>query len=395
MNTCSGSNSIEPDTEYFLIADMGTTNLVVSSGIETVRIKNPQTRYGSDIVSRIYYSLKNGPEALQSALLKGLLDGFRLLYEKSRNSTAQAGSSKQPFIFPVQNIVLTGNTVMMHFLTGLETSGMAAFPFTPVSFFDYECIVSQIFPALDFSLWSSIFSPETRVYLPPCIDSFTGADLVCASAGCGLYGSYSASAEENTGLNDIKDSSRLLIDIGTNTEILLVHKGNYFACSTAAGPAFEGGSIKSSLRGSELLHSLGLMLDQGQMDTTGMLLQDKTLLCQSDVRQLQLAKAAMCAAVETLLHEASVSSSAIYEVFLCGAFGTNIVSSDIVKTGLLNTDLAQKITVKESAVIEGSLILAKSKEIRRLTACQAKATKVIQLADNSFFAKEYIECMNF
>ena len=118
MNTCSGSNSIEPDTEYFLIADMGTTNLVVSSGIETVRLKNPQTRYGSDIVSRIYYSLKNGPEALQSALLKGLLDGFRLLYEKSRNSTAQAGSSKQPFIFPVQNIVLTGNTVMMHFLTG-------------------------------------------------------------------------------------------------------------------------------------------------------------------------------------------------------------------------------------------------------------------------------------
>jgi len=126
-----------------------------------------------------------------------------------------------------------------------------------------------------------------------------------------------------------------------------------------------------------------------------MLLQDKTLLCQSDVRQLQLAKAAICAAVETLLYEASVSSDSIYEVFLCGAFGSNILISDIVKTGLLNADLAQKITVKEFAVIEGSLILAKSKEIRRQTACQAKATKVIQLADNSFFAKEYIECMNF
>lgn len=395
MNTNSGSNSIEPDTSSFLIADMGTTNLVVSNGIETVRIRNPQTRYGSDIVSRMYYSLKNGPLLLQSALHKGLLDAFRLLYEKSINSTAQAGTSKQPFMFPVQNIVLTGNTVMMHFLSGLDTSGMAAFPFTPVSFFDYDCTVSQIFPALDFSLWSSIFSPETRIYLPPCIDSFTGADLVCASVGCGLYGSLSRVAENDSGIGDCKKSSRLVIDIGTNTEMMLVHEGDYFACSTAAGPAFEGGSIKSSLRGSELLHSLGLMLHYAQMDTTGMLLQNKTLLCQSDVRQLQLAKAAICAAVETLLYEASVSSDLIYEVFLCGAFGSNILISDIVKTGLLNADLAQKITVKEFAVIEGSLILAQSKEIRCQTACQAKAAKVIQLADNSFFAKKYIECMNF
>lgn len=373
MHTRSGSQS-EPD---ILIADLGTTNIVVSNGIETVRMKNPQIRYGSDIISRILYSLNNGPLPLQTALHKGLIEAVTQLSGKISS--------------PVKIIVLTGNTVMMHFLLGLDTSGMASYPFTPVSLFNTELTLSNVFSSAAFL--PSIISPEAEVYLPPCIESFVGADLVCASVGCGLYGLPDTNNVVQHGSDQF--SSRLVIDIGTNTEILLYHKDHYFACSTAAGPAFEGGNMKSTLRGSELLHTLALLLDSQQMDNTGMLVQEKTLLSQSDVRQLQLAKSAICAAVHTLLYEASASPDDITEVFLCGAFGSNILPSDISKTGLLEFGLSQKITVKELAVIEGAILLAKSLDSRNSTVQQAKETVLIQLADNAFFAQRYIECMNF
>ncbi len=385
MQTFSGSHLIEPDTFSLLIADMGTTNIVVSNGKEKARIKNPQTRYGADVISRILYSINNGSDALKNSLHTGLFDAFSAFFAMHQSSSLYVSHEDSP-VFPVQKIVLTGNTVMMHFLAGLDTSGMALFPFTPASFFGYECQVIDLFPNLDFSTWKHLFNQNTPVYLPPCIEAFVGADLVCASVGCGVYGNLHT---------PITSESFLVIDIGTNTEILLSHNNEFYACSTAAGPAFEGGNVKSTLRGSELLHALHVMLSQKQMDETGMILTDKTLLCQSDIRQLQLAKAAISAAVETLLHEAGVSSKDIAEVFLCGAFGTNCIPKDIERTGLLNAVLSQKITVKEMAVISGAAILAKSDTSKKLTSSQVTQTNVIQLANNSFFAKKYIDCMNF
>lgn len=389
MHSFSGSHNPEPDTSSILAADMGTTNIVVSCGNETVRIRNPQTRYGSDIISRILFSMNGGGSALTAALHKGLFEAFSLLYEKiqGRTSTAKTGTSP----FPLNKMVLTGNTVMMHFLAGLETYGMASYPFTAVSLFNYECKVSDIFPGIDFSRVSHLFSPEASVYLPPCIEAFAGGDLVCAAAGCFLYGQDPKLPSAHLP----QPPSRLLIDIGTNTEILLFHKNDFFACSASAGPAFEGGKVKSSLRGSELLHALHLMLSEKQMDNTGMVLQEKTLLCQADIRQLQLAKAAICAAVETLLHEAHASSEDIDEVFLCGAFGIHILPADIEASGLLNKVLSERITIKESAVIEGAFLLSQSLSTRKITSEQVKKTKIIQLPNNGFFAAKYIDSMNF
>ncbi len=392
MTFFSGLNPLEPDTFSFLAADMGTTNIVVSNGITSVRLKNPQTKYGSDIISRILFSMKNDPSLLTSSLHKGLLDAFSLFYE---TYSALPGNTGTGSFFPVKNIVLTGNTVMMHFLSGLDVSSLSSFPFKPLSLFNIQTNLFSIFPNIDYTAWSHLFSPETTVYLPPCVDAFLGGDLVCAAAGCGLYGSFTAVHEESFS-NAVQSSSpRIVIDIGTNTEILLSHKGLYYAASTAAGPAFEGGMIKSSLRGSELLNALSIMLHENQMDSTGMLLQERSLLCQSDIRLLQLAKSAICAAVKTLLHEASLRDNEIDEVFLCGAFGSNCRPEDIERTGLLPSSLARKITMKEHAVIEGSRILGISTFQRDICFKQIQNTSVIQLADSSFFAREYISCMNF
>lgn len=350
---------------------MGTTNIVVSNGSSVQRFKNSQSRFGSDIISRILNAHYNGVSPLQKALLTSLIQSFKIL--DSQNTTT------------AKTMVFTGNTVMMHFLTGLDVSGMETYPFTPVSTFSKEYYAGDIFSSIDKGLWESLFTSDTKIYLPPCIDAFVGADLVCAAVGCDLFGIDT----------DLTDKTKLLIDIGTNTEILLKHNNKYYACATAAGPAFEGGNMKSSLRGSELLHTLSIMLDEGHMDKTGMLVKDKSFLIQEDIRQLQLAKAAICSGVETLLQEASLGSADVSNVFLCGAFGTNILPYDIGKTGLLNEILSKKVTVNEFAVIDGAKKLLLSSSLRGFVQEQAAKTNVIQLANNDFFAKEYIHCIDF
>ena len=241
-------------------------------------------------------------------------------------------------------------------------------------------------------------SEKHRSFIPACFDAFIGADLVAASLGVGLW-----QLKEKASRFDkaCRETSQLLIDIGTNTELVLRHRGKNLVASTAAGPAFEGGKTKSELKGSELLHALSLMLSQGQMDATGFILVEKPLLCQEDVRVLQLAKAAIRAAVDTLLFEMQIDAEEIDVVFIAGAFGSHIEVKDIEKTGLLDAGLAKKISLRENAVLDGAFLCTKAAleaDFHTLSSFVEKEfsqTTLVQLADNAFFAKAYIEAMSF
>lgn len=391
-----------------LVIDIGTTNMVFFDGKQKSSFRNPQYRFGSDIMSRMFNAIQNGQEKqteiLREAILFALVD-FVNSEQKIKSKTEQeseskiAQTTKPKTEEKISSLIITANTVQLHFLTGFDVEGMATHPFTPVSFFGRFFSLEEIFG--EFSAKAACFfvdGLDAKIFIPSCFDAFIGADLVCASYGVGLW-------QFNENLSNKKEEklkkTKLLIDIGTNTEIILYHKEKYLVASTAAGPAFEGGKTKSELKGSELLHALSVMKTQNQIDETGYILVEKPLLCQEDLRILQLAKAAIRAAVDTLLHEMQISDKEVDEVFLSGAFGTHILAQDLSITGLLSKNLSQKISLKANAVLDGAFLYSEFLEdfseslLIKQIENDFSQTNLIQLASHSYFSKTYIESMNF
>ena len=444
--------------------DVGTTNIEISlwnldSGMILGKkiSRNCLYLYGADVVSRILYAHYNGVEVLQRKLIAQLKTEFSQMVRefcgefapKSGGFVTGCGDSS----FVAGCAVFTGNTVMLHFLSGLSVAGFEKAPFTPVSLFG-EVELGD----------SALASLAKEVILPPCIGAFLGADIVCASLAISeLDGGTAADTAQ-----EVHAEPYIVIDIGTNTEIMLVDaNGKRTACSAAAGPAFEGGGLSVDMKGSALVSELARMLDEGIMDETGYIGADdtrgtsdgsedgdtsdsggcsissgnkrRTILSQQDVRQLQLAKGATAAAVETLLlsvgkgsgaggsverderektnaekcvcepknslknspknlqeNSAESNSLNIKKCFICGNFGNALDISAVKKTGLLPAKLADCAVYAGNAALRGAEAILLSKTAALSHAREiAQKTTVLQLADSAVFAEKYIKRMNF
>ncbi len=476
--------------------DVGTTNIEISlwnldSGMILGKkiSRNCLYLYGADVVSRILYAHYNGVEVLQRKLIAQLKTEFSQMVRefcgefapKSGGFVTGCGDSS----FVADCAVFTGNTVMLHFLSGLSVAGFEKAPFTPVSLF------GEVEPGD-----SALASLAKEVILPPCIGAFLGADIVCASLAISeLDGGTAADTAQ-----EVHAEPYIVIDIGTNTEIMLVDaNGKRTACSAAAGPAFEGGGLSVDMKGSALVSELARMLDEGIMDETGYIGADdipgtsdgsedvevscsgrdgvsgnqcapveqnfdesgggdtsdsggrsissgnkrRTILSQQDVRQIQLAKGATAAAVETLLLSVGKGSGAggsverderektnaekcvcepknslenlqensaeilqenspksqllnIKKCFICGNFGNALDISAVKKTGLLPAKLADCAVYAGNAALRGAEAILLSKTAALSHAREiAQKTTVLQLADSAVFAEKYIKRMNF
>lgn len=389
------------------IADIGTTTIKVtlSSGgtLTSLSGKNEQSVFGVDVISRVLYAHHNGVLPLQKKVLGQLL---RLM----RKTCSDAGILPEE----VSGIIITGNTVMLHLVRGLSVQGFEMAPFAPVTVnaeevpFSvlFDCVITGEGSGLSQDERDALPAGDTPVFFPPCIDAFLGADAVCAA----LYAVAGKTAR--LPLNKLPRSRYplLIADIGTNTEILLVsspvddpeHEFSVTCCSTAAGPAFEGGVSDGRYSGSELVHILAELLRTGVMDETGLLSETAVaaagkgncLLSQDDVRKLQLAKGAVCAAIETLLLEEGLTTDDVGTFVLCGNFGSALSAEEAEKTGLIPGGLAEVCEYAGNAAEMGAQLLCEPR-MRELAKKIAASGKLIQLADSRFFARRYIECMNF
>ena len=396
-------------------------NKMASSCDASVPLKRKIVRnclyvYGADVVSRILYAHYNGVEVLQKKLVAQLKSEFDAMLGEVESETvagylavARSDSSFRAECV-VARAVFTGNTVMLHFLSGISVSGFEKAPFTPVSLF------GGAEPAA-----SALASLADEVVLPPCIGAFLGADIVCASLAVESEadGAFVAAEDAVAGTAQrAHNEPYIVIDIGTNTEIMLVDAdGKRTACSAAAGPAFEGGGLSVEMKGSALVAELACMLDEGIMDETGYITEafcgnvrgnsadevpaptaDKrrTALNQQDVRQLQLAKGATAAAVETLLQSVGLDAAGINKCFICGNFGNALDIDAVKKTGLLPAALAEKAVYAGNAALRGAELILLSKTAALPHAAEIAAnTVVLQLADSAVFAEKYIHRMNF
>ena len=273
-------------------------------------------------------------------------------------------------------------------------------------------------------------APHAQVRILPNIAGFVGADTV----GCLLAADY-----------DHLEPLSLMIDIGTNGEMVLGNRHRRIACSTAAGPAFEGANIYCGMRGahgaidhvslengrlrcsviggssaaglcgSGLLDAVACALDAGLIDPTGRMddtvgasdqwtqinglkalrLQGDVVLTQKDVREVQLAKAAIRAGIELMAKQFGVTPDDIQTVYLAGAFGNYLSPASACRIGMIPPCLLSKITPVGNAAGSGVKMAAASEAAMVRAERLAAETEFLELASLPEFQDEYVDRMAF
>ena len=380
---------------YGAAIDIGTTTLALQlydlhTGhcLAGSAMLNPQTSAAADVIGRIDAALHGGAEHLRTRLEAAL---EALLHTAAAQANIAAGE--------VESLVVTGNTTMLYLLTGRSPESLSHAPFAA------DCLFGAMRTLLG-----------RCCYLPPCLHAFVGADTTCALLASGMLDN---------------DETALLCDIGTNGEIALWHKGQLYIASTAAGPAFEGagiscgcGSIPGAidrvdvtdeqlhvhtiaeeapvgLCGSGLADAIASLLKLEVIDETGAMEDDDYLLApgvtlkQQDVRAVQLAKAAIAAGTESLLHAAGCSAGEVQTMYLAGGFGSHLNIGNAAAIGLILPALADKVQVIGNAALDGAAMLLTDTTLRgKLNAMQQSAQHV-RLDGNPYFSQRYVEQMLF
>lgn len=219
--------SVEPgDTSgklYGIAVDIGTTtiaayllDLLTGKKIDVYSILNPQKKYGADVVSRIDYTISSadGLDKMNDTIVSCINHIIEIF--ASRNGIQNSD---------IYAAVFVGNTTMVHFLMKVPAKNIAISPFIPATTLLHKIKSRELGIKINSNGYAVVF---------PCVSAYIGADTVAAVLSSGMYA---------------KDKISLLIDIGTNGEIVLGNKKRLYSCSTAAGPAFEGANIRNGVGG--------------------------------------------------------------------------------------------------------------------------------------------------
>ncbi len=420
-----------PERMYGMAFDIGTTSVVGSlidlgSGEQLASVGglNPQTVYGGDLMSRVAYA-QFDPKKL--ATLRG-----RILAEINghiEEACAQAKVSPDN----IYKIVIVGNTCMHHIFLGIDPSYVGLAPYAP------SVRDALVVPAADIPLKKT---PNARVCLLPIVAGFVGADTIAAILATRLY----ASGEY-----------RVLVDIGTNGEVVIGRNGRLFACSAPAGPTFEGGQIAHGMRGavgaiekveigsdvacqtigdapaigicgSGLIDAVAAMLDAKILNGAGRFRQadldglppslrrrlvertdgrafvlvpaaqagknEDIVLTQMDVRQLQLAKAAIYAGIVMLQRVMGVADQDVEELLLAGGFGNYVNIANAVRIRLLPQLPIERIRYVGNVAHVGAQMALLSETERRRAESVAREIEHVALATRPEFQDIFVDACN-
>lgn len=390
--------------EYGAAIDIGTTTIAAYLFARTDKDPlavygemNEQGQYGADVLTRIAYAASHGVSLLQEAVCSQIGRMLQHLCAQAQITPAQLSGA-----------CVTGNTTMLHLATGLDPYSLSQAPFQPVSVFGE----TRHLPIPSFS--------HMRVYLPRCISAYVGADITCSILASDILR---------------KEGNILMVDIGTNGEMALKCGDRLLCCATAAGPAFEGAGIScgssasagaisavkldgdgrfacqvigaqppASICGSGLIDAIACMLDAGTIEYRGRFkkgadnfleLAPHVRVTLPDVRQVQLAKGAIRAGIDTLLDAAGVDCSQLDQIVLCGGFGSYMNPISAERIGLIPEGTAQKaVAIGNAAGTGAGWMLQSQVQIEQAMQFVQKA-EVIELSVSDFFKSRYIQAMNF
>ncbi len=394
---------------FGMAIDIGTTTvvfylvqLITGSVPETQTMMNPQGKYGADVISRIQYCITNedGLKILQKEIIDAV--NIKILYFAEHHGFTASDIVKISF---------TGNNTMLHLLMGEDPAPLAFVPFTPVFTNEQRCKASKL---------NLKCNADAEVKVLPSLSAYVGADIIAGMASLAV-------PEEHR--------NYLYVDIGTNGEMALVTPGRAYACATAAGPAFEGaniscgmgaldGAIKSysdpdgyqtvgdakpvGICGSGLIDLVAMMRRTGVLDSDGYLPEDfevvdakKTghsspiVMTQNDIREVQLAKGAICAGILTLIQKAGLAIEDVDAVYLAGGFGNYIRISNAVEIGMIPGGLEGKVISVGNASGTGAILAVKSTYFDREISNTLENMELIELSSDDTFNLEFAMNMGF
>ena len=427
--------------DYGIAIDIGTTTLAFSlldlhTGVclDTQTMVNSQRAFGADVISRIQASNTGKKELLQKSIQADIQKGISLLIRQNLTGTDR-----------LCHVVIAANTVMLHLLMGYSCEGFSHYPFCAKTLeleefiwkhpsgiplcLEKQAIVWKHPSGIPLCLekqaivWKELpFAP--KVTLLPGISPFVGADITA-----GLYVCHVLSESQPV----------FFLDLGTNGEMALWKNQKLFVTSTAAGPAFEGGNIKwgmgsipgaisavkiennlpfvqtigdkqpEGLCGTGVIETVAELLRAGILDETGKLddscfregyplaqTKDSTWIrfTQQDVREIQMAKAAIRAGIETLLYRSNTSYDEISKVYLAGGFGYYLNVEKTAAISLLPKEFLSKTVSAGNTSLKGALLYLAEQKKDKLWQIQ-DAAKEIPLAKDERFMELYLKYMAF
>jgi uncharacterized 2Fe-2S/4Fe-4S cluster protein (DUF4445 family) len=403
-----------------LAIDLGTTKIAgylvdINSGqtLAARGVMNPQIRYGEDIISRINNAIKSQDAAV--ALQNLVIDAINGLCTEL---CARVDARPEE----VLEVVVVGNTAMHHLFLRLPVKQLAFSPFVPAVSMAMEVKAREI---------GLNINPGAYVHLLPNIAGFIGADHVSM-----LLATDAWKAKETT----------IALDIGTNTEVSLICKEKITATSCASGPAFEGGHIKHGMRaasgaiervrinsdkiqfqtingappagicGSGILDALAQLYQAKIIDDSGRIIDNKPrvrvnkgqreyilvseeerngkpaiTITQHDIRELQLAKAAIRTGIQVLLDTGNLSEDDIGQVIIAGAFGTYINVDSAIVIGMLPSLPLNRFKQVGNAAGMGAKLALISLKSRANAQAIASRVKYLELASTPEFNQLFVQ----
>jgi uncharacterized 2Fe-2S/4Fe-4S cluster protein (DUF4445 family) len=398
--------------------DLGTTNISLSvfnvengSLIGASSALNPQTAYGGDVITRITHC-RQDPQEL-SRLQTLAVEKIGAMLDEALGSDHQRDQ--------VYLMTVAGNTTMLHLLAGVYPLSLALAPFRPIFLEPLEVRSDQLTLPLN---------PRGRGILLPGISAYVGADIVAGLAAIDYR---------------LRKGTTLFVDIGTNGEIVLIEAPDrMMATSSAVGPALEGMNISCGCRavpgavdsftldedlspsfttidgmppkgicGSGLIDLTAAFLEAGLITPMGAFdpsaderlrsrmsgdcyyLADGVFLSQKDVRQAQLAKAALNTGILTLLKEAGRPVSELDEIVIAGSFGYHLNANNLKKLGMLPYNYEGPITFAGNTSLAGAALVLLNQEILTEMETIQKVVRVVDLASHPDFQELFISNLNF
>ena len=400
-----------------LAVDLGTTNIAgflvdLASGqrLASLGIENPQVSWGADVISRMNYVI-GGPDAARE-LREAAVTALNTLAHDLCRAVAAAPAD-------IVDVAICGNTAMHHLLLGLPVRQLGRAPF-----------VAALREALDLKArdLGLAVAPGAYVHIAANIGGFVGGDHVTALIATEPHWQASTTS--------------VVMDIGTNTEISLIHRGEILTASCPSGPALEGGHISCGMRaaegaiervtyegdelkiavigkhrpvglcGSGVLDCIAALRAGDLLDERGRLtgphpaivendgqravtLAPNVHFNQRDVRAVQLAKAAIQTGLEMLLAEAHLAENDIERVIIAGAFGAYIDVASGIAVGLLPALPRDRFEQVGNAAGVGIRQILASREMRVRARDLAQRCRYIELSTRDGFQKAFLDNIGF
>jgi uncharacterized 2Fe-2S/4Fe-4S cluster protein (DUF4445 family) len=405
---------------YGAAVDLGSTTIVVylwdlvtGKMVSIASNYNKQISCGEDILARVNFARKNGLDRLQALAVESINQALTA-------ASNTAGIDRED----IYEVVVAGNTVMTHMLLGIDPAYMIAEPYVPVVRRALSVASGRIGIACN---------PNGGLFLFPAVSDFIGGDIIADILACGM-----ADREEIS----------LLIDIGTNFEVVLGNREWMFACAGAAGPALEGGEVLFGMRanpgaiekiaidpvtldprystingirprgicGSGLIDLLAGLLTACIIDRTGHIntgidnprirktapfpefvivwaretdIGKDIVITENDIKNLIMSKASIHAACVTLMKQAGVTHKEVSTIYFAGAFGNYLDKKNATTIGLIPEIAIGQIKNIGNGAIAGANIALVNRRARKILDEIAYRIAYIELNAEPSFMDEY------